>query len=92
MTMKTPRDFEYQVPIKIDPSKDPKHLNFTIFHENGQKVVVRYLYTLENDTLKLCGIFNGRSMPRPQSFDTAKGDAHLIVLKRAMVALGQSGN
>jgi uncharacterized protein (TIGR03067 family) len=56
---KTPSPVRVQATFRIDPTKHPKQLSFTIIDEVGEKVVNNMIYAVEGDTLKLSlwGIF-----------------------------------
>ncbi len=75
----------------IDPTKNPKHIDFT-FDDMGHKDVSKLIYQWEGDTLKLCGgessrtldrngkIINQKTAARPEKFDTK--DTAVVTLKR----------
>jgi uncharacterized protein (TIGR03067 family) len=65
---------------KLDAKKKPKEFDLTI-NENGKEVMVKGIYHLEGDNLKLC--FAGPEGERPTAFATQAGDkTMLVVLKR----------
>jgi uncharacterized protein (TIGR03067 family) len=56
---------------KVDPSKDPKHLDLTVTR-NGKKVVVLCVYELKGDTLTVCRPFKNPG-ERPTKIAPAEG-------------------
>ncbi len=60
---------------KLDPSKKPKHMVQT-FERNGQTQSRTCIYSLEGDTLKICGKRPGGE--RPTEFQAKEGDGQLI--------------
>jgi uncharacterized protein (TIGR03067 family) len=72
----------------LDPSKSPKHIDFTDPSEKGKDAVVPAIYSLEGDTLKVCSpgeYKKGGRAPRkrPTKFDASEGTGQmLMVFKR----------
>lgn len=74
-------------PIRIDPSKKPKHMDWT---NEQQKSTLPTIYALEGDELRLCfpmlrkkGSKEPLDIKRPENFDT-KGKAIMaLTAKRA---------
>ncbi|HUT09094.1 MAG TPA: TIGR03067 domain-containing protein [Thermoguttaceae bacterium] len=66
--------------FKLDPTKNPKQMD-VIVTRNEKTEVQEAIYSLDGDTLKVCGAEAGK--PRPTKFKTKEsGDAMLLVLKR----------
>jgi len=66
--------------FKIDPSKDPKTIDFTI--KSGDKdIVSRGIYKLEGDTLTVCRTVGDED--RPKEFKTTAKAGQLRVWQRA---------
>ena len=73
-----PRGWKYT----IDPSKDPKEMDWIVEIDPGHPIRQLAIYSLEGDTLKICSTAAGK--PRPTKFESKKGDfGGLWVLKRA---------
>jgi len=73
-----PRGWKYT----IDPSKDPKEMDWIVEIDPGHPIRQLAIYSLEVDTLKICSTAAGK--PRPTKFESKKGDfGGLWVLKRA---------
>jgi uncharacterized protein (TIGR03067 family) len=69
---------EEEASFKLDPMQKPKTMDLTI--KAGDKMeVVKLIYDLRGDDLKLCGGRAGKD--RPKDF-VAKGGMNLIVFKR----------
>jgi len=69
---------EDEASFKLDPTQKPKTMDMTI--KVGDKMeVVKLIYDLRGDDLKLCGGRAGKD--RPKDF-AAKGGLNLIVFKR----------
>jgi uncharacterized protein (TIGR03067 family) len=64
---------------KLDPSKMPKHIDITKKGDKGSPVL-RGIYSLKGDTLKICVPNKGPEGPRPASFDDK--DAYEVTLTR----------
>ncbi|HYH66996.1 MAG TPA: TIGR03067 domain-containing protein, partial [Urbifossiella sp.] len=87
LTMATPRPVTMQATFRLEATKTPKRMTFTILDEAKEEVVNTAIYDLDGDTLKLCGTWNSRvgvRHPFPKGFGTAKGDSssYLLVLAR----------
>ena len=67
-------------PYKIDPSKNPKTIDFTI-KAGDTEGVSRGIYKLEGDTLTLCRTVG--DIERPKEFKTTAEAGFLVVWKRA---------
>ena len=76
------RRTDYKAPedMKLDPSKKPAHMD--IIESNGGKdTVLKGIYVIDGDTLKVC--FAPPGDKRPTEFTTAGGSGEqLVVLKR----------
>lgn len=65
----------------IDPSKDPKEMDWIVEIDPGRPIRQLAIYSLDGDTLKICSTAAGK--PRPTKFESKKGDfGGLWVLKR----------
>ena len=72
-----PRGWKYT----IDPSKDPKEMDWFVEETPGQSIHQPAIYVLEGATLKICSAAQGK--PRPTKFESKRGDfGGLWVLKR----------
>lgn len=60
--------------IRIDPSKNPKTLEFFV---SGTKNPAREVYELQGDELKICSILGGNRFPEEL---TGKNPRHLLVI------------
>jgi uncharacterized protein (TIGR03067 family) len=73
------------MPYKVDATKSPAAIDFTIDEAPVQEAVgskAKGIVALDGDTLKLC--YNPMGGDRPTKFEsTADNKNHLIVLKRA---------
>lgn len=71
-----------EVSFAIDSSKNPKTIDLTLNKGPEAGKVILGIYSLEEDTLKLC--MNQPSLERPKEFKSEKDTrVALIVLKRA---------
>jgi uncharacterized protein (TIGR03067 family) len=77
-------NFEFSV-TALDPSTDPKCIDFTVLVEKGplaKGTVIEAIYKLDGDTLTLVG-YAGEGKKRPANFDPPKDEgAGMWVLKR----------
>ena len=65
----------------IDPSKDPKEMDWFVEETPGQSIHQPAIYVLDGDTLKICSAAQGK--PRPTKFESKRGDfGGLWVLER----------
>lgn len=64
----------------IDPTKTPKTLDLSE-EKDGKTILIKYIYELEGDTLKLCRSFKDPSQ-RPEKFSSENGQG-VGLLKRA---------
>ena len=65
---------------KLDASKKPKHMDILI-NEGGKELVVKGIYALDGDELKVC--FGGPGDNRPTEFKSAGGsNEQMAVMKR----------
>ena len=72
-----PRGWKYT----IDPSKDPKEMDWFVEEEPGHPIHQPAIYSLDGDTLRICSAAAGK--PRPTKFESKPGDfGGLWVLKR----------
>jgi internalin A len=66
---------------RLDPSKTPKRMDYTLSFGTNKGEPHKGIYSLEGDTLKICGSEPGK--PRPKEFATkADSGRVLLVLKR----------
>jgi uncharacterized protein (TIGR03067 family) len=76
-----PKDDSMGWKYTIDPSKDPKEMDWLVEIDPGHPIRQLAIYSLEGDTLKICSTAAGK--PRPTRFESKKGDfGGLWVLKR----------
>jgi len=82
------RGFRYT----IDPSKDPKEMDWIIEIDPGHPIRQLGIYSLEGDTLRICNTAAGK--PRPTTFESKAGDfGGVWVLKRVAAPTSKrSGN
>ncbi|HTI52429.1 MAG TPA: TIGR03067 domain-containing protein [Planctomycetaceae bacterium] len=86
LTMVYPKDGDNKEEKKgwkytIDPSKDPKEMDWFVEETPGQSIHQPAIYVLEGATLKICSTAQGK--PRPTKFESKRGDfGGLWVLKR----------
>lgn len=65
----------------IDPSKDPKEMDWFVEETPGQTIHQPAIYVVEGATLKICSAAQGK--PRPTKFESKRGDfGGLWVLER----------
>jgi uncharacterized protein (TIGR03067 family) len=65
----------------IDPGKSPRQMDWIIEIDPASPIRQMAIYSLENDTLKICSESAGR--PRPGEFESRKGDTRTLwILKR----------
>ena len=77
-----PKDDSKGWKYTIDPSKDPKEMDWMVEIDPGHPILHLAIYALEGDTLKICSTAQGK--PRPTTFESKKGDfGGMWVLKRA---------
>jgi len=67
----------------IDPSKAPKQMDWIIELDPAKPIRQLAIYSLENDTLKICVTSAGK--PRPADFEARKGDNRNLWALRRMV-------
>jgi uncharacterized protein (TIGR03067 family) len=66
---------------QLDPGKSPRSINFSVKEGEGKDGVMLGIYSLENDTLKIC--FDPEGQTRPEDFKPeAKAKFTLITLKK----------
>jgi uncharacterized protein (TIGR03067 family) len=74
--------FDFEFTYKLDPTRTPKTIDLTLTDVGDKKgigTILRGIYRLEKDGLKICHSTD----QRPRDFDgSAKSKATLIVLKR----------
>ena len=76
-----PKDDAMGWKYTIDPSKDPKEMDWVVEIDPGHPIRQLAIYSLDGDTLKICSTAQGK--PRPTKFESKKGDfGALWVLKR----------
>ena len=76
-----PRGWKYT----IDPSKDPKQMDWLIEETPGQTILNPAIYSLDGDMLKIASAAQGK--PRPTTFQSKKGDfGGVWILKRVAPA------
>jgi uncharacterized protein (TIGR03067 family) len=65
----------------IDPSKNPKEMDWFVEETPGQTIHQPAIYVLDGATLKICSAAQGK--PRPTKFESKRGDfGGLWVLER----------
>jgi uncharacterized protein (TIGR03067 family) len=85
-----PKDDPMGWKYTIDPSKDPKEMDWFVEEEPGHPIHQLAIYALDGDTLKICSTAAGK--PRPTKFESKAGDfGGLWVLKRVPPATRKSG-
>ncbi len=78
ITIKDPKR-EEKANFKLDPTKNPRTIDIT--PEKGKEEMVRGIYELKGDSLKIC--FNNPGGARPAEFASKAGTEQvLIVLER----------
>jgi len=60
----------------IDSAKAPKEMDWIIEIKPGKSIKQLAIYSLENDTLKICMAPEGK--PRPDEFKVGKGEARVL--------------
>ncbi len=71
----------FKVSYKLDPTKKPKAIDFTIDSGPHQGTVLPGIYELSGDTLRIC--YNFKAKERPADFATKANTGYtLFVLKR----------
>ena len=72
------KDNSYETTIKLDPSKDPKHID--TYFPNGTELpkLSKGVYELDGDTLKICR-HQTPGEDRPRSFVTSAGTYVFVV-------------
>lgn len=87
MTIKVKDDNEpFDLKYELDPAKQPRALDLEFEHE-GQTHVLRCIYSLEGDTLKICGAASPEK-PRPSEFKAKEDEQNVYVLKRVRKTKG----
>ena len=77
-----PKDDPMGWKYTIDPSKDPKEMDWIVEIDPGHPIRQLAIYSLEGDALKICSTAAGKT--RPTRFESKKGDVGgLWILKRA---------
>jgi len=72
----------------IDPSKDPREMDWIVEIDPGHPIRQLAIYSLEGDTLKICSAAAGK--PRPTKFESKAGDfGGVWVLKREAAPLAK---
>lgn len=68
--------------LTLDPSQTPKAIDLTSFNENEADRTLMGIYSIDQDTLKICLSFGGDAQ-RPKEMQPAKDLGHIVhVLKR----------
>ena len=81
MKITYPKDDPMAWKYTIDPSKDPKEMEWTVEIDPGHPIRQPAIYSLDGDALKICSAAAGK--PRPTKFESKKGDfGGLWILKR----------
>jgi uncharacterized protein (TIGR03067 family) len=65
--------------VKLDPTKKPKAIDFSPLAGSDNGAAIQAIYSLEKDTLKICGA--SKDTTRPTEFKAGKG-VTLVVLTR----------
>ena len=65
---------------KLDPSKSPKTVDFTVTKGLSKGAVMLGIYEISGDTLKVC--FDPEGKKRPTQFKSASGSQTFVVHKR----------
>jgi uncharacterized protein (TIGR03067 family) len=66
--------------LKLDPSRSPKTLDATVAEGPNKGTVIRGIYEIRGDTLKVC--FDPEGKKRPTEFKSASGSQTLVIHKR----------
>ena len=70
--------------IKLDPSKDPKAMDMIQTQPDGSEKVIKGIYTIEKDLLKICrGLTSEQE--RPNQFATWPGTSYFVVTWKKQV-------
>jgi uncharacterized protein (TIGR03067 family) len=81
MKITYPKDEPMAWKYTIDPSKDPKEMEWTVEIDPGHPIRQPAIYSLDGDALKICSAAAGK--PRPTQFESKRGDfGGLWILKR----------
>jgi uncharacterized protein (TIGR03067 family) len=73
----------------IDPSKNPKEMDWIVEIDPGHPIRQLAIYSLEGDTLTVASAAAGK--PRPTTFESKKGDfGGVMVLRREAAAIAQA--
>lgn len=85
-----PKDTSMGWKYTLDPSKDPKEMDWFVEEDPGHPIHQMAIYALDGDSLKICFVAAGN--PRPADFVSRKGDfGGLWILKRVTPASTQPG-
>ena len=79
-TVKKGDDMIQTCTMKLDLSKTPKTLDATVIEGFNKGLVIRGIYEIRGDTLKVC--FDPEGKNRPTEFKGATGSQTLVVHKR----------
>jgi uncharacterized protein (TIGR03067 family) len=72
---------EMEIGYKLDSAKKPKHIDFLV-NEGGKEAVLKGIYALDGDTLKIC--FAPPGDKRPTELRSELGSSEMsVVMKRA---------
>ncbi len=75
---------KHEYGVKLDASKKPKAIDLKAVSGEGKGDVVRGIYQLEGDTLKLCLASDPKISDRPSEFASKKGSkVFMYTFKRA---------
>jgi uncharacterized protein (TIGR03067 family) len=87
-----PKDDPMGWKYSIDPSKDPKEMDWVVEEDPGHPIRQLAIYSLDGDTLRIRSTAAGK--PRPTKFESRKGDfGGVWVLKRvAPASTGKAAN
>jgi len=78
-----PKDDPMGWKYTIDPSKDPKEMDWIVELDPGHPIRQPAIYKLKGDTLTIASAAAGK--PRPTNFESKKGDfGGVWILKRAV--------